>query len=76
MDTGAEAAADMDAKPQRNMDELHRALHTAEENRRTVKTTKKTVVAGYNETLKDIESEITEILDQMKELGVANGTEK
>ena len=57
-----------DTKPQRSPEELRRALQTCEVQLREVKTTKKSVVSGYNDSIKDIESEISEILDQLKTL--------
>ena len=53
-------------KPQRSPEELRIALHTAEVNRRDVKEKKKSVVAGYTATIKDLELEINDLLDQLK----------
>ena len=54
-------------KPQRSVEELRIALHTCEVNRRDTKEKRKSIVGGYNQILKDLEAEITDILDQIKQ---------
>ena len=64
---------DLDKKPQRTPDELRMALQNAETNLRSVKATKKSMTAAYNDQLKDIESEIVDILDQLNQLEEQKG---
>ena len=55
-------------KPQRTAEELRQALHTCEINRRDTKAKKKSITGGYNQILKDLDLEINDILDQLKQL--------
>lgn len=57
-----------EAKPQRTPDELRQALQNCEVRRREVKSIRKSITKDYNEQLKDIDDEITGILDQLKQL--------
>ena len=59
-------------KPQRTAEELRQALHVCEVNRRETKDKKKSVTAGYNQILKDLDLEINDILDQLRILADAN----
>ena len=59
-------------KPQRTAEDLRKSLHTCEMQMREVKALKKSVTASYNDQIKDINDEITGILEQLDVLEPKN----